>query len=273
MADVTGILWTDSTWNAWWGCQQAGPGCLHCYAEAMDKRTGGAHFGAKADRRRTGINNWNEPLRWQKKEAAFLLEHGHQRRVFVGSMMDIMDNAVPLEWSWDAFARIEECDKLQWLPLTKRVGNVPDRVPGHWQIGHWPRHVGLMITVVTQLEADRDIPKLLEWKRRFNIPWVGLSVEPLIEPINLDLDFEHAGIDWVIVGGESGPGARPFDMIWALSIVRQCQHSGVAVFVKQMGANVYSHGSMIDLKDRSHGGDMREWWASIRVRQFPRALL
>jgi len=62
MASATGIQWTDSTWNAWWGCQRVGPGCDHCYAEALDKRTGGAHWGAKAARRRTSETNWNEPL-------------------------------------------------------------------------------------------------------------------------------------------------------------------------------------------------------------------
>lgn len=269
MADTTGILWTDSTWNAWWGCQQVGPGCLHCYAEALDKRTGGAHFGVKADRRRTSLNNWNEPLRWNKNALGFLTEHGRKRRVFVGSMMDIMDNAVPQAWSDEAFLRIEGCDQLNWLPLTKRVGNVVDRVPGHWLNRHWPRHVGLMITVVTQAEADRDIPKLQELKRRFSIPWVGLSVEPLLEDIALDLD----GIDWVIVGGESGHGARPFDMAWALQVVRQCWAADVAVFVKQMGANVYHNGKKIELRDKTHGGDMSEWPEKITERWFPRALL
>jgi len=67
MSDKTGIQWTDSTWNAWWGCQRVGPGCDHCYAEALDKRTGGAHWGAKADRRRTSETNWNEPLREHRR--------------------------------------------------------------------------------------------------------------------------------------------------------------------------------------------------------------
>lgn len=261
MGDSTGIEWTDGTWNAWWGCQKVGPGCDNCYAEALDRRTGGAHWGAKADRRRTSVQNWNAPLRWQRQADAFEAEHGRRRRVFCGSMMDIMDNAVPLEWSHEAFARIEECDRIDWQLLTKRAGNVADRIPDHWKTA-WPRHVGLMITVVNQEEADRDIWKLLEFKGRYRIPWVGLSMEPLLGPVDLTsilisenerlnaLSGELRGVldghtawhkrtglhlDWVIVGGESGPGARPMHPDWARSILRQCAVAGVPFMFKQWG--------------------------------------
>lgn len=285
MSEATGIQWTDSTWNAWWGCQRVGPGCDHCYAEALDKRTGGEHWGAKVDRRRTSETNWNEPLRWQKKADAFEAAHGHRRRVFCGSMMDIMDNAVPLAWSHEAFERIEECDRIDWQLLTKRVGNVEDRVPEQWQTGYWPSHVGLMITVVTQQEVDRDVPKLLDLKGRFGIPWVGLSVEPLIERVDLSewlVGREEAGmvgncigwrppVDWVIVGGESGHGARPFDTAWAEDIVRQAAGSDAQVFVKQLGANVLKQGVACPKMDKK-GGNMAEWPEAIRVRQMPVAL-
>lgn len=136
MADTTGIQWTDSTWNAWWGCQRVGPGCDHCYAEALDKRTGGAHWGAKADRRRTSQANWNEPLKWQKGADAFEAKAGHRRRVFCGSMMDIMDNAVPLEWSHEAFARIEACDRLDYDLMSpgQNYDQVRDRIKS---LGQW----------------------------------------------------------------------------------------------------------------------------------------
>lgn len=184
MGEVTGIEWTDGTWNPWWGCQEVGPGCAHCYAAALDARVGGDHFGAHADRRRTSAKNWNDPLRWNRQAEEFALIHGRRRRIFCGSMMDIMDNAVPLEWSLAAFARIEECSRIDWQPLTKRVGNVRRRIPDHWHFA-WPKHVGLMITVVDQEEADRDIPKLIELKRDFHIPWIGLSMEPLLGPVDL----------------------------------------------------------------------------------------
>lgn len=257
MADQTKIEWTDGTWNAWWGCQKVGPGCDNCYAEALDRRTGGAHWGAKADRRRTSERNWNAPLRWQRQADAFETERGRRRRVFCGSMMDIMDNAVPLEWGQDAFARIEECDRIDWQLLTKRVGNVADRIPPHWQTA-WPRHVGLMITVVNQDEADRDVPKLLDLKVRFRIPWVGLSMEPLLGPVDLTILEPGSGIlnaltgrylnmvgdgkvvegprlDWVIVGGESGPGARPMHPDWARRTRDACAEAGVAFHFKQWG--------------------------------------
>lgn len=285
MSEATGIQWTDSTWNAWWGCQRVGPGCDHCYAEALDKRTGGAHWGAKADRRRTSETNWNEPLRWQKKADAFEAATGHRRRVFCGSMMDIMDNAVPLDWSHEAFLRIEMCDRLDWQLLTKRVGNVEDRVPNAWKLGSWPAHVGLMITVVTQQEVDRDVPKLVDLKRRFGIPWVGLSVEPLLERVDLRewlVGHEEAGmvgncvgwrppVDWVIVGGESGNGARPFDTSWAEDIVAQAKGGDAQVFVKQMGANVLKNGVACPKTDKK-GSNMAEWPAAIRVREMPVAL-
>lgn len=279
MADTTGIQWTDSTWNAWWGCQRVGPGCDHCYAEALDKRTGGAHWGAKADRRRTSLANWNEPLKWQKGADAFEAKAGHRRRVFCGSMMDIMDNAVPLEWSHEAFDRIEACDRLDWQLLSKRVGNVESRVPARWLNGGWPKHVGMMITVVTQEEANRDIPKLLRLKTQHGIPWVGLSMEPLIEPVLLpdaamnstDRGRVRAPLDWVIVGGESGNGSRPFDTAWAQDIVVQCALAGVRCFVKQIGANVLKSGVACP-KGAKKGDDMNEWPAAIRVREMPAQL-
>lgn len=256
MAETTGIEWTDGTWNAWWGCTRVGPGCDHCYAEALDKRTGGAHWGAKADRRRTSEKNWNEPLRWQRKADDFEAAHGRRRRVFCGSMMDVFDNAVPLDWSHEAYERIEECDRIDWQLLTKRVGNVEDRVPLEWKVD-WPKHVGLMITVVNQNEADRDIPKLLALKRDFSIPWVGLSMEPLLGPVDLTRTWpDHTAslnsltgeayhllgmrgklppIDWVITGGESGPNARPGNPQWYRDLRDQCAAAGVPFFFKQWG--------------------------------------
>ena len=84
-----------------------------------------------------------------------------------------MDKRVPLEWAHDAFHKIEVSDRIDWQLLTKRVGNVEKRVPKRWLEGNWPQHVGLMITVVNQVETNRDIPKLLELKLKYRIPWVG----------------------------------------------------------------------------------------------------
>ncbi|MEO8684925.1 MAG: DUF5131 family protein [Devosia sp.] len=231
MSGSTKIEWTDSTWNPWWGCQTVGPGCDHCYAEAHDKRTGGAHFGVKHDRRRTSETNWNEIDRWQLHAGDFMAAHGRRRRVFVGSMMDIFDNAVPLEWTLAALGRLERCDQLDVQLLTKRVGNVPDRIPHRWTTGLWPRHIGLMTTIVNQQEHDRDVPKLDAIKWAFGLPWTGLSMEPLLGQV----DLAAISVDWVIVGGESGHHARPMHPDWVRALRDQCADAAVPFLFKQWG--------------------------------------
>jgi protein gp37 len=271
MGDTTGIAWTDSTQNFWEGCQKVGPGCDHCYAEARNHRfAAGANWGPGAPRRHTSKHIWTQPAKWQREADAFEREHGHPRRVFCSSLSDIFDNAVPEQWQLDAFAEMQLSTRLRWQLLTKRVGNVEVTVPAHWKSGLWPRHVGLMITVVTQREIERDVPKLWRLKRAFGIPWVGLSVEPLIEPVAFRGILND--IDWVIVGGESGSGARRFDAQWAAAIVQECREAKVACFVKQMGENYTDHGTPIRLVDKK-GGNPSEWPKEIRVRQFPKGLM
>lgn len=263
MGEATSISWCDSTWNAWIGCQKVGPGCDHCYAETLNNRFGGGNWGPHAQRRRTSVGNWDEARLWQRTADAFVRRHGHRRRVFCGSMMDIADNAVPIEWAHAAFSLMEECDGLNWLPLTKRIRNIGKRVPDHWtRRGGWPKHVGLMITVVNQEEADRDIPVLLEQMGEYTIPWVGLSMEPLLGPVDLtphlygratrcsdcpadgdcccgyDTRRTLTGepyIGWVIAGGESGKDARPMHPNWARFLRDQCATAGVPFHKKQWG--------------------------------------
>ena len=258
MADTSKIEWTDSTFNPWIGCDKVGPGCDHCYAEDQDKLWfGGNQWGPKAPRQRTKTP-WAQVRKWQRDADAFEAKHGRQRRAFCGSLCDIMDNKVSPEWSEDAFELIEECDRINWQLLTKRVGNAEFRVPLHWLSGVWPQHVGLMITVVNQKEADRDIPKLLALKAKFNIPWVGISYEPALGPIDLrpwlhtvdgtavdDLcdecgdrhsgPCEGEGLDWVIAGGESGRNARWAYSEWFRAVRDQCAAAGVPFLLKQWG--------------------------------------
>lgn len=261
MADNTGIEWADSTQNWWIGCTNVGPGCDHCYAEARNNKfENGENWGPGAPRRRTSIQVWNNPMRWDRDSAEFEALNGRRRRVFCGSLMDIFDNAVPLDMAREAYAEMEKRTRLNWQPLTKRVGNVEKRIPEHWARA-WPSHIGLMITVVNQEEADRDIRKLLDLKKRFNIPWVGLSMEPLLGEVNLgrlrhpvhvghtydaltgyvfDPDGRITGrefepVDWVIVGGETGEEARPMHPQWAESLIFQCRDAEVPVLFKQWG--------------------------------------
>lgn len=225
MAKETEIAWTHSTFNGWWGCQKAGPGCDNCYAEALDARTGGAHWGPGAPRRRTGVKNWNDPIRWNAKHEEFFALRGCRRRVFTASMSDVFDNAVPLQWRHDLWDLMESTAQLDWLVLTKRIGNVASWVAARGL----PSHVMLGATVVSQEEANRDIPKLQAVKeaKRF------LSMEPLLGPV--DLTGLLGGIDWVIVGGESGGGARPMHPDWVRALRDQCQAAGVPFLFKQWG--------------------------------------
>lgn len=125
MAETTGISWCDSTFNPFIGCTKVSPGCDHCYAEAlMDKRWHKVQWGAGQPRQRTSAANWKQPLKWEREAAAFMAEHGRRRRVFCASLADVFDNEVPSEWRADLFALIRATPNLDWLVLTKRVGNV-----------------------------------------------------------------------------------------------------------------------------------------------------
>ncbi len=150
------IEWTDSTINFWWGCTKVGPGCDQCYAETWDARFGGAHWGFGASRKR--ITTAGDSLLGLHAQAfRFHRTHGRKRRVFIQSMSDFFDNEIEPSWRETAWRDIRRADGLEIQLLTKRIGNVA-KMAGYLP---WPRHVGLMITIVNQEEADRDIPKLL----------------------------------------------------------------------------------------------------------------
>lgn len=262
----TKIEWTHGpngeigyTFNPWIGCSKVSPACDHCYAESWDKRfssTGGhaLRWGPKARRTRTSKTNWNLPLKWNQ-EAARL---GVRRRVFCASLADVFDNAVPPEWRCDLIALIAETPHLDWLLLTKRIGNAHQMLidASKHALG-WTAFPNVWIgaTICNQEEADRDIPKLLAVPaaKRF------LSMEPLLGPVDLTRlspklfsakanaltgiwnwedgpsKPESPPLDWVIVGGESGPHARPMSPDWVRSLRDQCRAAGVPFFFKQWG--------------------------------------
>lgn len=263
MAENTKIEWAHHTFNPWTGCTKVGPGCDHCYAEGWAKRSGIVQWGAGAERRRTSEANWKQPLRWNA-EAARL---GIRYRVFCASLADVFDNEVPAEWRADLFDMIARTPNLDWLLVTKRIGNVERMVMDalrtmfirtNQEPPTWPwANVWLGITVVNQAEADRDIPKMLKLPAAVRF----LSMEPLLGPVDLtdicpnrgqmsedhfsaifdpDDDTEEDGtpffyIDWVIVGGESGHGARPMHPQWARDIRDQCAIARVPFLFKQWG--------------------------------------
>lgn len=261
MTTNTKIEWADHTFNPWIGCtrvstaETAGGGCDGCYAAvSTPARVMKVVWGAHEPRHRTAPSTWAQPAAWNRKHEAFFAQHGRRQQVFCASLADVFDNAVPTQWRADLFQLIQQTPNLDWLLLTKRIGNV--RMMAQNFIEHHP-NVLLGATVVNQKEADRDIPKLLAVPaaKRF------LSMEPLLGPVDLtawlwgrgvpcatcpkDSDCEcgyerrkllgEPTIDWVIVGGESGPKARPMHPDWARSLRDQCQAAGVPFLFKQWG--------------------------------------
>ena len=262
MAENTAIEWADHTFNPWTGCTKIGPGCDHCYAEGWAKRSGIVQWGSGAERRRTSAANWRQPLRWNAQAQRL----GIRYRVFCASLADVFDNAVPAQWRAELFDLISRTPHLDWLLVTKRIGNAKTmmadalhRNPAALSDGRiWPLpNVWLGITVVNQAEADRDIMKLLDTPAAVRF----LSMEPLLGPVDLtdvchnrgsvtedhfsalfdpDDDVNDDGtpfsyVDWVIVGAESGPHARPMHPQWARDIRDQCQAAGVPFMHKQNG--------------------------------------
>ena len=261
MAENTKIEWADHTFNPWTGCTKIGPGCDHCYAEGWAKRSGIVQWGPGAERRRTSEANWKQPMRWNAEAERI----GVRYRVFCASLADVFDNEVPVEWRADLFDLIARTPHLDWLLVTKRIGNAKTMMadalhlnPAALSNGQiWPLpNVWLGITVVNQAEADRDIPKLLQ------IPAVVrfLSMEPMLGPVDLMKmvgQFTPAyQLDWVIVGGESGPKARPMHPQWARDIRDQCAAAGVPFLFKQWGefANAEAAGISLDIAYESKSG-------------------
>jgi protein gp37 len=247
MAADSKIEWTDHTFNPWIGCTKVsraatgGGGCDNCYAEVSTpvrvlRGKGTETWGVRAPRVRTSAANWALPKRWNAQADAFYTLHGRRQQVFCASLADVFDNEVPIEWLRDLCSLIELTPNLDWLLLTKRIGNVFERLiearSHDWAAGQ--RNVLLGITVCNQAEADRDIPKLLRTPARLRF----LSMEPLLGPVSLRR-FIGQGFgpapNWVIVGGESGPGARPMHPDWARSLRDQCANAGVPFLFKQWG--------------------------------------
>lgn len=257
MGENTKIEWADKTFNPWLGCTKVSPACDHCYAETWAKRTGQANLWS-GDRRRTGAANWQQPHKWNFD--AFALKTRY--RVFCASLADVFDNQVPDAWRNDLWSVIEQTPYLDWLLLTKRPQNIAKMLPAadwHKPWGDGWDNVWLGTTAENQEEADRRIPHLLGLPAKIHF----LSVEPLLGPIDLyngDPDPRlgghettktflgdwwepgddpkgpsRHGLDWVIVGGESGAGARPMHPDWARSLRDQCQAAEVPYFFKQHG--------------------------------------
>ena len=317
MGSQSKIEWTDATWNPVRGCTRISEGCRNCYAERTAARFSGP--GRPFDgfvRIQTGIGpQWTGKVELVEKHLADPLRWREPRRIFVNSMSDLFHEALPDEAIDRVFAVMALCPQHTFQVLTKR----PERMRVWWRIeeegisvgdrvpsGKWPLpNVWLGVSVEDQKTADERIPLLLQTPAAVRF----VSYEPALGPVNFtrwlprsgrasnpcDVEVRHSrgigcpscdsGLDWIIVGGESGPGARPFDIHWARSTVGQCKAAGVAVFVKQLGSkpmyrshgdndprhlfnglqDLYCNGRALSAK----GGDISEWPHDLRFREMP----
>lgn len=265
MGEKTGIEWAHHTFNPVIGCTKVSDGCRNCYAEqsiAAKMRKGGpVEWGPRGLRQRTSKGYWRQPARWDAQAA----RDGVRRRVFCASLSDVFEGPetmsaesrpVVRQARLDLLYEVFSTPNLDWLLLTKRPENVmcqleealldtPDEFLARWICG-WldgeaPKNVWVGTSVENQQAADERIPHLLK------IPAVVrfLSMEPLLGPVELactgtgDALFGDGNfVDWVIVGGESGPNARPMHPDWVRALLHQCHslHHPISFFFKQWGA-------------------------------------
>lgn len=276
MSETTKIAWTGTllpdgdvvpgyTANWWWGCSRVSPGCRNCYADTWATRLGKDLWSKDSPREPkkgvlANVRKWNKMAK----------ESGIRYKVFAQSMADLFeDHSGVVDLRARACEQMEECTHLDWLVLTKRIQNVSDMVPAAW-MENWPANVWLGTSVENQHFANQRIPILTKIPAKV----VFLSCEPLLGPLDLEgLAYESAGpewaghnklIDWIIVGGESGHGARPMKAEWAMSILEQCRTANISFFFKQLGS-VWSK----QLGLLTKGDLLEEIPEDFRVRQFP----
>lgn len=228
MSENTPIEWADASWSPWEGCQKVGPGCDHCYAESMNRwLRRGENWGPGAPRRTYSDDHWEKPLRWNRMAAGT----SHRPRVFP-SVCDPFDNAAP-EGLRARFAQlILDTPNLIWLLLTKRIGNAAAMLEEMFPAGI-PENVWIGATIVDRSEMLRDAAKLKAIKAVSRSIVTFWSVEPMLGDLG-EIPPELMP-DGVIVGGESGRGARPLHPAWVRRLRDQCLAAGVKFMFKQWG--------------------------------------
>lgn len=282
MSDKTGIEWTDATWNPVTGCTKVSAGCDNCYAETIAHRFTGSKAYPNGFQVTLRPERLDQPLRWKRP-----------RRIFVNSMSDLFHDDVPTDFIAKVFAIMALAPKHTFQILTKRHARMRSvlssdyfrtEVYGHaaWWADHlnltlpqphWPLpNVWLGVSTESQQWADIRIPALLATPAAVRF----ISAEPLLGPIEADrylIDLPEdedgapylGGIDWVIVGGESGPGARPMHPEWARSLRNQCTAAGVPFLFKQAGSVLAREWGC-----KGKGTDPAEWPESF-PREYPDA--
>ena len=218
------------------------PGCQNCYAEAFAKRTDNDVWGKTADRRRFGDKHWQEPLRWNRQAEAAV----RPALVFCASMADVFedrdDHAGDRHRLWQL---ISETPWLEWQLLTKRPENVLDMVPAVWLLHRWPPNVWIGTTIEDQQRAEERLDLLLSIPATVRF----VSAEPLLGPVRLGwaASIGWRLPEWVICGGESGPGHRPLDPDHARMLRDECDELGIPFLFKQHGGRrPTSGGDLLD---------------------------
>ena len=225
MANKTAIEWTDTTWNPVTGCTKVTRGCDNCYAERFAERFRGTPGHPYQ-------HGFDLTLRWDR--LAQPLSWKRPRRIFVNSMSDLFHKDIPNSFIDRVFGTMEAADWHVFQILTKRSSLMRDYLLERYSQCQAPRHLWCGVSVEDQMAAARVRHlKLSPVQIRF------LSIEPLLGPVG-DLDLE--GISWVIVGGESGPNARPMELPWVIDIRDTCKKQGVDFFFKQWGGTTPKSG-------------------------------
>jgi protein gp37 len=256
MAQKSEIQWTNATWNPWHGCHKVSDGCKFCYMFRDKER-----YGQEPNVVLRSKSTFNDPLKWKEPKL-----------VFTCSWSDWFIEEAD-EWRDEAWHIIKSTPHLTYQILTKRPENIKDRLPADWGKGYPNVWMGVSI------ENERNKNRLLtlhENKPSDAVFKTFVSYEPALEHVEfhndgLMLSYEFEGLDWLIVGGESGNENgkykyRPCELNWIRSIVGQCKDAKVPVFVKQMGTYLAKE---MKLKD-SHGGDISEFPEDLQIREFPK---
>lgn len=275
MGERTGIQWTHHTWNPWQGCAKVSPGCDNCYMFRDMRRYGKNPDLVTLSSRQT----FDRPLRWNRDAKA----KGERALVFVASWADFF-SAEADEWRPRAWEIVRQCDWLTFQILSKRHGRIAKNLPADWGTGY--PNVWLGVTAEDREWWDRRARALVQVPAAVRF----VSYEPALGSIR---GMHAEGIDWVIIGGESGAKnpnaefpARAFNIEWAREAIAICRRDGAAPFVKQLGtrpvgvprdSNGYPRtmaggdpwpAEPIALRDLA-GGDIDEWPADLRIREFP----
>jgi len=235
MSERSAIEWTDATWNPVRGCTKVSPGCIHCYAETFAERFRGVpghpyEFGFDL---RLVPEKLHEPLKWKTS-----------RRIFVNSMSDLFHESVPTKYVSEVGGVMKKADWHVYQVLTKRHERMHSLLSGELA---WMSELAQVWFGVSVEDRKHGLPRL-DLLRQTPAAIRFLSIEPLLEDLG---EINLSGINWVIVGGESGRGARPMEEAWVVSIRDQCSSARVPFFFKQWGG-VHKSRTGRDLRGRTY---------------------